>query len=460
MQSKQTGMTDMTHGNPTKLITTFALPLLMGNVLQQLYNTVDSIVVGQYVGDVALAAVGTGFPIIFMVSSMFMGLGMGATIMISQFYGAQDMARVKKTVDTIYIGMMVGAIPLSILGMIFSGPLLRLIQVPDNTFPDAHLYMMIIFAGFIGSLGYNVNSGILQGLGDSRTPLIFLAIACLMNIVLDVVFVVVFSWGVAGVAIATIIAQASSWIFGVFYINRKYPELQINPRKMKFDKELFGRILKLGIPAGIQQALFSLGIMLLQSLVNGYGSDFMAGYNGANKLDTFAFMPIQSFATATTTYVGQNIGAGQMERVKQGARAGVKLAVAVGIGASALLVTFGPTLLRMFSNKPEVIAAGMAYLYRVCPFYFMLGIMFILNGTMRGAGAMMTPMVSSIISQWLARIPSAYILNHYLGRDNMFFCFAIGWAIGLLITVINYLRGGWKGKSVVTELPPEPEATA
>ena len=456
MNGKTSGMTDMTVGKPMTLIAAFALPLLAGNVLQQLYNMVDSMVVGRFVGSVALAAVGTGFPIIFMISSLFMGLGMGATIMVSQFYGARDMDRVKRTVDTIYKGMLAGAVPMTILGMLVSGPLLHLIRVPADTYPDAHLYMLIIFAGFIGSLGYNVNAGILQGLGDSRTPLIFLAVACVMNIVLDLLFVVAFGWAVAGVAVATIIAQFFSWIFGVFYINRKYPELHIDFRKMTFDKDLFKEILRLGIPAGIQQALFSLGVMLLQALVNGYGSDFMAGYNGANKLDTFVFMPIQSFATATTTYAGQNIGAGRMDRVRGGTKASLILATVVGMAAALLLVAAGPLLLRLFSDKPAVIDAGMAYLYRVCPFYFLLAFQFILNGTMRGAGEMMTPMVSSIVSQWLARIPSAYILDHYFGRDSMFFCFAIGWVIGLIITGGFYLSGRWKNRSVTADLSQFP----
>ena len=308
---------DMTSGNPALLIFKFTIPLLIGNIFQQLYNMVDSIVVGNYVGQIALAAVGTGFPFIFLMSSLFMGLGIGATIMISQYFGAGDMTNVKKTVDTIYTSMMLISIPLTIIGAFVSRFILELVNVPADTINSANIYMVIIFLGIIGSLGFNVNSGILQGLGDSKTSLIFLAIACVINIILDLVFVLVFGWGVAGVAVATIIAQFCSWVFGVFYINKKYKYLHISPFKFKIDKEILIRTIKLGIPAGLQQALFAAGIMVFQSLVNQHGSVFMAGFNAANKIDTFAFMPIQSFSIAATTYVGQNIGAGKLDRVKK-----------------------------------------------------------------------------------------------------------------------------------------------
>ena len=218
-KSKQGGATDMTVGSPYRLILIFSLPLLVGNIFQQLYNMVDSIVVGNLVGEKALAAVGTGFPIIFMLSSLFMGIGVGATIMISQFYGAKDMQRVKDTVGTIYTAIMIGILPLTVLGIVLADPLLRLMQVPDDgTLEMARVYMIVIFVGIIGNLGFNINAGILQGLGDSRTSLLFLMIATVINIVLDLLFTASFHMGVFGVALATIIAQIFSWIFGIVFI--------------------------------------------------------------------------------------------------------------------------------------------------------------------------------------------------------------------------------------------------
>lgn len=448
----ETKMKSMTEGSPAKLIFRFALPLLAGNMLQQLYNMVDSIVVGQFEGSVALAAVGTGFPIIFMVSSLFMGIGMGGTVMISQFYGAGEMDRVRNTIGTIYSAMIVGIIPLSVVGAFASGPLLKLMNVPADTIGMAKTYMIIIFIGLIGSLGYNVNAGILQGLGDSQTSLIFLAIACFMNIILDLVFVALLGWGVAGVAWATIIAQASSWLFGLFYINKKYPELKVNPLDFKkFEGELFKQAMRLGIPAGIQQMLFSLGIMTLQALVNSYGSDFMAGFNAANKIDTFAFMPLQSFSTAITTYVGQNIGAGRVDRVKEGVNATLKMGLSFAVFASIVLFLLGRWCLMLFTQEEAVIQAGLAYLHRVMPFYVLLAVTFILNGVMRGAGAVMVPTISSLVSLWIARIPAAYLLAHFFGGENLYFCYGIGWVIGVAIVVPAYLSGKWKDKSVVAK---------
>ena len=266
---KTTSISDMTFGNPYRLIFLFSVPLLIGNVFQQLYNMVDSIVVGNYVGSKALAAVGTGFPIIFMMSSLFIGIGMGATVMISQFFGAREPEKIKATVSTIYTAMMVGSVPLAIVGILCSEPLLRLMNVPDDgTLAMAKIYMIVIFAGVIGNIGFNMNSGILQGLGDSHTSLLFLLIATIVNIVLDLLFTVAFGWGVFGVAFATIIAQACSWIFGIYYINKHFDFIHIQIFHFSFDREIFIKAMKLGIPSGIQQALFSVGIMFMQALVN------------------------------------------------------------------------------------------------------------------------------------------------------------------------------------------------
>ena len=298
------GAMDMTQGSPTRLIVLFSLPLLAGNVLQQLYNMVDSVVVGNYVGSSALTAVGAGFSIMFLISSLFLGFSMGATIMIAQYVGAGDQGAVGRTVDTIYSALLVIIVPLTLLGVLASGPLLTLIRVPQEAYEQARTYCMVVLGGIIGTLGYNMNSGIMRGLGDSRTPLIFLFIACVINIVLDLVFVLVFSWGVFGVALATILAQICSWVFGIFYINRKYPFLHIRLFRMRLDRRLLGQVIRLGIPSAIQECQFAVGILIMQALINGFGNDFAAGFTAANKIDTFAFMPIESFSIAATTYVG------------------------------------------------------------------------------------------------------------------------------------------------------------
>ncbi len=444
------GITDMTTGNPYKLILLFSIPLLIGNIFQQMYNMVDSIVVGNIVGEKALAAVGTAFPIVFMTSSLFMGIGVGATIMISQYYGAQDMENIQNTVDTIYTATMVGIIPVAILAAFLSEPVLRLMQVPDDgTLQMAKTYLIVIFVGILGGLGYNINAGVLQGLGDSRTSVFFLLIAMVINIVLDLVFVLA-GMGVFGVAFATIIAQLASWLFGIRYINKHYSFIHIRPFSLRLYKPLFWQVVRLGVPSGLQQALFSMGIMVMQSLVNGYGSSFMAGFNGANKIDTFAFMPIQSFTTAITTYVGQNIGAGRVDRVKQGTRAGLILSVGCSILIGGLLFPLSGYLMQMFTQIPDVIASGVSYLHCVLPFYSLLAISFIYSSALRGAGEMIVPLLSSVVSLWLVRVPVAYWIASIWGKDYIFLSYAIGWLFGVVISYTYYRLGRWIKKGLVS----------
>lgn len=449
MNKQRTNCTDMTQGSPYKLILLFSFPLLIGNIFQQLYNMVDSIVVGNYVGEKALAAVGTGFPIIFMLSSMFMGIGVGATVMVSQFYGAGDHEKIRNTVSTIYTAMMIGVVPLSLLGIFISKPLLMLMNVPDDgTLDMAVSYMVIIFIGTICTLGFNVNAGILQGLGDSKTSLLFLAIAAVVNIVLDIFFTVVLGMGVMGVALATVIAQLTAWLFGISFLNKHYSFINIKLFSFHFEKDLFKQAMKLGVPAGIQQTLFSVGIMFMQSLVNSYGSEFMAGFNGANKIDTFAFMPIQSFATSVTTFVGQNVGAGKPERIKLGTRASLVLSICTSIIICVIIYPLSGVIMRMFGSNPNVISSGVSYLHQVLPFYSLLAINFIYCSVLRGAGESIVPMIASFVSLWFARIPVAYLFAHFFGRDYIYYSYAVGWVLGVIIAYGYYKTGKWKKKGI------------
>lgn len=444
------GAVDMTTGSPARLLAAFALPLLAGNILQQLYNMVDSFVVGNYVGATALAAVGTGFPIVYLLASLFIGFSMGATVMIAQYVGAGDLDRVKDTVDTLYSAFAVLILPLTVVGVLVCGPLLRLIQVPGDVYPEALVYCMVVFAGVIGTLGYNINTGIMQGLGDSRTPLIFLAVACVLNIVLDLLFVLVFHWGVFGVSLATIIAQACSWVFGIFYINRRYPMIHIKFFQHKIDRDLLRQVLRLGIPSAVQQCQFSVAMLIMQALVNGFGTNVTAGFAVGNKIDAFAFMPIQSFATAVTTYVGQNMGAGRLDRVRRGMWTALALCMGVSVMTTALILPLRRPLLMIFNQDPAVVAAGEAYLIRVVPCIFVLAVFNNLASVLRGAGSTVVPMVASVIAMWAARVPMAYLLAYFFGAENLYWSYGIGWAIGLVICLVVYLRGHWKERCIIT----------
>lgn len=443
------GGIDMTVGNPYKLLFQFSLPLLIGNILQQMYNMVDSIIVGNYVGKQALAALTPSFPIIFMLVSFFMGIGMGATIMIAQFFGAHEMDTVEDIIETIYSAFFIIIIPLSVIGFLIAKPVLGLMNMPDDgTFTMAVTYLQLILAGIIGMLGYNVNSGILQGLGDSKTNIYFLALSTILNTLLDLLFTYKMGMGVAGVGIATVIAQAVSWVCGVWYIKKKYPFIRINPFKIKINKKLLKEAARLGFPSGLQQALFSIGILVLMRLITSFGTAFLAGYNGAGKIDSFAFMPIQSITIAVTAFVGQNVGAGFEDRVRAGRRAGLILTVSIALGIGAILYLLREPAIRLFTSDPESIRSGMGYLTSVLPFYSILAVFFTLNAVLRGVGNMTTPLLSSVIGLLVVRVPVAYFLAHMFGSGTIYYSYGIGWFFGMLPPLIVHLRGKWLKKRI------------
>ena len=449
-QSNQKGLRNMTVGSPAGHIFYFALPLLAGSFLQQLYNMVDSWVVGNYVGDGALAAVGVGFPVIFMFSSLFMGLSNGGTVVIAQFYGAGKMDRVRDAVDTIYTAFVVSAIPITLLAVFLVKPLLFLLQVESGAYDEAWLYLTVVCAGIIGTIGYNLNSGILGGLGNSRTTLLFLSIATVMNILLDLALVLIFDLGVLGVAVATITAQISSWLFGVGYINRRYPDIAIRPFCFRFDRKLFRQIMGIGLPAGIQMSLVAIGSMAVMSKINSYGKEFTAAYNVGSRLDQLAFLPIQSLSNAVTAFVGQNIGAKRLDRARQGIRVTVLSSVVWSI-AMLVIIPLGPTLVSFFSDTPAVMEAGAVYLKCIMPFYIPFSVMFCLNNAMRGAGESVFPMVDVILSLILLRVPMVYYLADNFGTDYMYYGIGIGWCLGCLLSVAYYFSGRWKRHGSLAE---------
>jgi putative MATE family efflux protein len=445
-------MKDMTKGNEAKLIFYFALPMLVGNIFQQLYNTVDSIIVGKFLGKEALAAVGTSFPIIFLLVSLIMGITMGATILISQYFGAKDMEKVKKTIDTAYITLFIASIILTIIGLMIGGPVLKLMKVPPEIFQQSKEYLDITFIGLIGMFGYNSMSAILRGLGDSKTPVYFLIVSSIINIVLDLLFILQFNMGVGGAAWATIISQGISFVWSVLYLNKNHKVFKINVKAMKFDKEVFYKSVKLGLPGGIQQMVFSLGMMTMQGLINSFGGVTMAAFAAASKIDSFASMPIMNFGAAISTFTGQNIGANKPERVKKGLTTTLIMSTVMSIAISVVLIILGTPLVRLFTNDSSVVVEGLNYLHRVTPFYFVIGAMFIINGVVRGAGEAIFPMIASILSLWLVRLPVAYLLSPSLGSNGIWWAIPIAWTFGFIITSLYFKSGKWKNKAVVRSM--------
>ncbi|MEN6364483.1 MAG: MATE family efflux transporter [Rectinema sp.] len=444
-------MKDLTKGNETTQLISFALPMLLGNVFQQFYNMVDSFVVGRFVGTNALAAVGTAFPVNFFMISLIMGIFMGSTVLIAQFFGAKDKEKIKAVVDTTYIFLFVAGIVMTFFGILSAKPILSLMKVPPEIMGEAVTYLRIIFAGMLPTFGYNGVSAILRGLGDSKTPLYLLIVSTVVNVVLDLVFVVVFHWGVAGVAWATVIAQTISFIGALIVLDKRVPEARFDTKGLKWNADMFRQMLRIGLPSGVQQILVSLGMMTLSGIVNSRGAATMAAYAAASRIDSLASMPAMNLSSALMSFTGQNMGAGKTERVKRGHLSAIGLSAVISIAMTLVSVFFGEQLMRIFTSDAEVIAIGSRYLVIVGSFYIAFGTMFINNGVMRGAGDVFIPMISTLLALWAVRIPCALLFSGPMGMgtDGIWWSIPAGWTIGLIFTSIYYASGRWKTKTAI-----------
>ncbi|HBE9335213.1 TPA: MATE family efflux transporter [Clostridioides difficile] len=442
-------MKDLTTGHEGKSIFFFAMPMLIGSLFQQLYNTADSIIVGRFIGKEAMAAVSGANPIMFLLVAALMGVSLGFSILVSQFYGSGDLKKVKATIDTTYILLFIGSILISILGIVFGGPMLKLMNTPESVFAQSKLYLTIIFSGILFSAGYNSVSAILRGLGDSVTPLYFLIIATILNIVLDLTFIVVLRMGVDGVALATIMAQAVSFIISIIYLNKKHEVLKFKIKGIVYDNKIFKDGLRLGLPSGVQQMLFSIGNMALQFLVNSYGTSAMAAFGAGLRIENFISLPIMNLGSAVSTFVAQNIGAGENERVKKGIRESIKMTLVLAVTVIALILLFRENLIALFNTDKDVIKIGSSYLFIIGPFFLFIGTSFVLSSAMKGAGDSMFALISSIVSLWLGRLPASYMLSKFFGTDGIWMGIPFGWNLGLIVTVIYYKKGHWKTKAIV-----------
>nr|WP_302329453.1 MATE family efflux transporter [Clostridioides difficile] len=423
--------------------------MLIGSLFQQLYNTADSIIVGRFIGKEAMAAVSGANPIMFLLVAALMGVSLGFSILVSQFYGSGDLKKVKATIDTTYILLFIGSILISILGIVFGGPMLKLMNTPESVFAQSKLYLTIIFSGILFSAGYNSVSAILRGLGDSVTPLYFLIIATILNIVLDLTFIVVLRMGVEGVALATIMAQAVSFIISIIYLNKKHEVLKFKIKGIVYDNKIFKDGLRLGLPSGVQQMLFSIGNMTLQFLVNSYGTSAMAAFGAGLRIENFISLPIMNLGSAVSTFVAQNIDAGENERVKKGIRESIKMTLVLAVTVITLILLFRENLIALFNTDKDVIKIGSSYLFIIGPFFLFIGTSFVLSSAMKGAGDSMFALISSIVSLWLGRLPASYMLSKFFGTDGIWMGIPFGWTLGLIVTVIYYKKGYWKTKAIV-----------
>ena len=447
-------MRDLTVGKEGKVILLFALPMLLGNVFQQLYNIVDSIIVGNYLGKEALAAVGASFPVIFVLISLIIGISSGSTIIVAQYFGAKDYVNVKKAIDTLFIFLFFSSIILTVVGILTSRMVFELMKLPPEIMPDALTYYNIFLIGLIMMFGYNGTSSVLRGLGDSRTPLYFLIIATILNIILVIVFIEVFHWGIAGAAIATVTSQGVSFLLAVIYLNRYHTLIHFSFRNIRFDRDIFFKSLRIGIPSGLQQTFLALGMMALMRIVNEFGTDTIAAYSVAGRIDSFASLPAMNFAMALSTFVGQNLGANKPERVRKGFLSTLGMTALISVIVSLLAIFFGREMMSLFNRDPEVIRIGTSYLIIVSSFYIIFSSMFVTNAILRGAGDTLIPMFITLFALWVLRIPISYVLSRMMGETGIWWGIPIAWVFGLTASYTYYKSGRWK-KKVLVKHPPE-----
>lgn len=444
-------MQDLTVGKPVSLIFRFATPMLIGNVFQQVYNITDSIIVGRFLGKEALAAVGASFPLIFLLISFVIGIASGTTIIIAQYFGAKNTEKVLRSIDTLYIFLFFASILIMIVGITFSSSIFRMIKLPENLIPSASLYLNIYLTGSIFFFGFNGTSSILRGLGDSKTPLYFLIIATVANVFFDLLFVVVFKWGIGGAAWATVIAQAGAFITTVIYLNKTHPLIKLTWRRLIWDKEIFKASVRIGLPTGFQQTFVSIGMIALLRIVNDYGTNVIAAYSVAGRIDGIAGLPAMNFGQALSSYVGQNIGARKMHRVKEGLVATLSMSSMIAVATSIIIIIFRHPLMTLFIDDPIVIKLGGEYLLIVASFYIFFSTMFVVGGVMRGAGDTLIPMFITLFSLWLIRIPLAAVLSKFMGVKGIWWAIPIAWFMGMTLSYFYYRTGIWKKKSLIKD---------
>ena len=435
--------TIMTEGTIWKKLLFFAVPLILGNLFQQLYNTVDSIIVGNYIGSEALAAVGASSSVVSLLIGFCIGASAGAGVVISQFFGAQDREGLRKAVHTTVALSIVAGIVMTVAGVLLTPLILRAMGTPSEVFSQASVYLQVYFGGMVFSVIYNMAAGILNAVGNSKRSLVYLLIAACSNIVLDFLFVVVFKMGIIGAALATDISQLISCIFILLFLTRTDEMYKVRLREIRFYDHLLSKILRIGLPTGVQNIVISLSNVIVQSTVNSFGAVVMAGFAAYIKIDGFNLLPVLSISMAATTFTGQNIGAGKLDRVKKCMFTSVAMGVVYTVSTGILLLAFAPQVIGVFTKNMEVVDCGVYIMRFFCPFYWMLAILQILSGTIRGAGRTMETMFVFLISLCIYRIVwiwGSMAYKHSL--DLLMMVYPTSWLVGAVLILLY----GWKGK--------------
>ena len=434
----------MTHGSPWRLIISFAVPVLLSQIFQQLYNTADTLIVGRFLGDGALAAVSSSGPLIFLLISFFVGVTMGASVTISRYFGAGDHDRVSRAIHTNILVSMCSGILLTVFGVAFTPTILRWMGTDPEVLPEAISYFRYYFTGVLAVVLYNACKSIMNALGDSRRPLYYLILSSLINIALDLLFIAIFHWGVWSAAVATTISQAISMVLCLIHLSKKGMPYQLQWRKLRFDREMLGQMVRYGLPSGVQNSVIGLANVILQSNINSFGKLAMAGYGAYSKLEGFAFLPVTSFTMALTTFVGQNLGAGLHDRAKQGSRFGTIASVVIAELIGVTMYLLAPQLVAFFSPTPDVIALGTRQMRTTALFFCLLAYSHAVASICRGAGKAFVPMVIMLLFWCVVRITYITIVMRIIHEiQYIYMAYPITWSLSSIVYFLYYHFSDW-----------------
>lgn len=435
---------DMTIGPIWKKIILFALPIMWGNLFQQLYNVIDSLIVGNFLGKDALAAVSSSGSIIFLLVGLFSGIFIGAGVVISRFFGAKDYKNMQLAIHTSIAFALIFGVILTFVGILFIPTLLRWMDTPESVLPNSILYFRIYFGGVLSMILYNTASGIFQAVGDSKHPLYYLIVSSITNVVLDLLFVAVFDFGIAGAGLATVISQAVSAILGFSHLMKTDGPSRVYLSKIKITPIMLKQILTLGIPSGLQNSIISIANIVVQSNINAFGAMAVAGCGAYSKVEGFGFLPITSFALSMTTFIGQNLGAKEYERAKKGSVFGIFATIILAEIVGILIYIFSPVLISGFSQVPEVIAYGTLQARTVTLFYFLLAFTHCIAGILRGAGRSIIPMIVMFVCWCAIRITYVTVITHFVpGIQVVFWAYPFTWSLSSICFLIYYLKADW-----------------
>lgn len=443
-------MKDMTKGNPTKLIFYFAMPMLLGNLVQQLYIMIDAVIVGKFVSVDALAAVGATGAINFFMISLIIGLMSGIAVVVAQYFGFQDYNKLKDVIATASIAVIWAGIFFTIIGVLLAKPLLLLLRTPENILNDANIFLTTLFIGILPMSLYNGVSSILRALGNSITPLLFLIFSSLMNIFLDFVFVVWMDYGVQGAAWATVLSQVIAAVLCVYYAYKHVPYMRIQRDRFKIHKPLLREMIRIGLPSGLQGAFISIGNMAIQSLINGFGATVVAAYTAASRIDSLTYQPGIAFGAASSTFAAQNVGAGKLDRVKKGFWSGIKVVTITSLAITLIVQLFAKQFLLLFvdGKEKEVIEIGMGYLLIVSLFYVVVGILFVVRETLRGTGDALVPLMMGIF-ELVSRLIIGFALSKVMGYEGLWWATPVAWVTATTLGLWRYKSGAWQKKAVI-----------